>query len=145
MDPDHVMRTLKYHCSDKQNCPISANRVTFGDDMDPSVAKYLRVWYECIPDHRGFVVGDGLRRYRRDVNRYKTKREFFLPVTDAFKEKSSREVKPTSEADKGWDKSNEQTNKTSSMASRLEKRQDSHSDKLSHILSELLHPESSHQ
>lgn len=137
MDPDHVVHTLKFHCTNKQICPISGSRRTFGDVSEPDVAKFLRVWYECIPDHRQFLVKV---RLRRDLGRSKEKREFFLPVIDKspVKEEHSRDV---SQVEKEWDKNNEQSNTTTdTMATKINKRQEPRrkGSKLSHMLSELL-------
>ncbi|KAK3752817.1 hypothetical protein QZH41_016350, partial [Actinostola sp. cb2023] len=147
MDPDHVRRTLKYQCTDKQSCPITATRLAFGDIADPAVSKYLKVWYECIPDHRDLLLK--ARRFRRDVftKINKEKREFFLPFHDKteVKDEHNRDVSEAENEQNLWDKSNEQLNKTNSRAAKIGKRQSSKGDntKLAHILNELMHPASS--
>ncbi|XP_031564680.1 uncharacterized protein LOC116300057 [Actinia tenebrosa] len=156
MDPDHVLRTLKYYCTDKQSCPISARRGIFGDTQEPHVAKYLQVWHECIPDTR-YLMQNAARRSRRDVqmNNKKEKREFFLRFHDRteVKDEHSRAVDETDPAKTNagvsgtgteqaqWDKSNEQSNKTFFKIQTKSKREEEKKSnkKLAHILNELLH------
>lgn len=156
MDPDHVLRTLKYYCNDKQSCPIAARRGIFGDTQDPHVAKYLQVWHECIPDTRDLM--QNARRFRRDaeIEKKKEKREFFLRFHDRteVKDEHSRavdEIDPA-KANTGvsgagteqaqWDKSNKQSNhnKNFSKIATKDKREDEKKTdkKLAHILNELL-------
>ena len=153
MDPDHVLRTLKYYCTDKQSCPIAARRGIFGDTQNPHVTKYLQVWHECIPDTRDLL--QQARRYRRDAEKKKEKREFFLRFHDRteVKDEHSRAVDETDPAkahtgvsgtgteQAQWDKSNEQINKTfSNLATKNKREYEKKADKkLAHILNELLH------
>ncbi|XP_048576822.1 phospholipid scramblase 1 [Nematostella vectensis] len=123
IETDHVVRTLKTYCAGQHSCQAPATRKTFGDELQPRVSKYLKVWHECIPAND--ISSPPFQRLKREglADKVKLNREFFLPFKDETAAKSLH-IRSSDKGDSGkavsgvragldWDKSNKQINKTS--------------------------------
>jgi hypothetical protein len=54
-------------CKDQQACEVVASNIFFDDKSCGNTYKYLKIWYECVPDEANVVdaLRDGGKRRKR--------------------------------------------------------------------------------
>lgn len=68
---DNTLQKVNAQCKNEQACEVVASNIFFDDNSCGNVYKYLKVWYECIPDEANAVdvLKDGGKRRRRKRKR----------------------------------------------------------------------------
>lgn len=149
-DSSQVTDQIRKRCAKQQTCDVEAN-MPFLESV-PSGSKYLKVWYECIPDVSGVILPS---RRKRDIQIQR--RELHLPQLGSAKNTgpesfgeglTTRASHNSSEgvvANVFMGKSNEQisSNKNESTASKEKRSEESYENThLARVLDELLGPSS---
>lgn len=69
---------MEGQCKDEQACEVVASNIFFDDNTCGNVYKYLKVWYECVPDEANSVdvLREGGRRKRKRKRSAKEKRSY---------------------------------------------------------------------
>lgn len=68
---DNSVQKVNGQCMNEQACEVVASNIFFDDNSCGNVYKYLKVWYECIPDEANTVdvLKEGGKRRRRKRKR----------------------------------------------------------------------------
>lgn len=68
---DNTMQKINGQCKNEQACEVVASNIFFDDNTCGNVYKYLKVWYECIPDEANAVdvLKEGGKKRRRKRKR----------------------------------------------------------------------------
>uniref|UniRef100_A0A6P8IDG1 Cuticle collagen 1-like n=1 Tax=Actinia tenebrosa TaxID=6105 RepID=A0A6P8IDG1_ACTTE len=68
---DNTLQKINGQCKNEQACEVVASNIFFDDNTCGNVYKYLKVWYECIPDEANAVdvLKEGGKRRRRKRKR----------------------------------------------------------------------------
>lgn len=77
-DPENAKKKVEGQCKDEQACEVVASNIFFDDNTCGNVYKYLKVWYECVPDEANSVdvLREGGRRKRKRKRSAKEKRSY---------------------------------------------------------------------
>ncbi|KAL9976064.1 hypothetical protein ACROYT_G013307 [Oculina patagonica] len=72
---ENTLAKINGQCKNKQACEVVASNIFFDDDSCGNVYKYLKIWYECIPDEANAVdvLKEGDKRRRRQTKKRATK------------------------------------------------------------------------
>ena len=72
---ENTLKKVNGQCKNEQACEVVASNIFFDDDTCGNVYKYLKIWYECIPDEANAVdvLKDGGKRRRRRKKKRSTK------------------------------------------------------------------------
>ncbi|EDO47280.1 predicted protein [Nematostella vectensis] len=70
-NPGNTMQKVKGQCQNEQACEVVASNIFFDDNSCGNAYKYLKIWYECIPDEANAVdvLKEGGKRRRRKRKR----------------------------------------------------------------------------
>lgn len=72
---ENTLAKTNGQCKNEQACEVVASNIFFDDNSCGNVYKYLKIWYECVPDESNAV--DVLRERKRKKKRAtKDKRSF---------------------------------------------------------------------
>ena len=72
---ENTLKKVNGQCKNEQACEVVASNIFFDDDTCGNIYKYLKIWYECIPDEANAVdvLKDGGKRRRRRKKKRSTK------------------------------------------------------------------------
>lgn len=73
---DNTLQKVNGQCKNEQACEVVASNIFFDDNSCGNVYKYLKIWYECVPDESNSVdvLREGGRRKKKRST--KEKRSF---------------------------------------------------------------------
>ena len=74
---DNTLQKVNGQCKNERACEVVASNIFFDDNTCGNTYKYLKIWYECIPDEANAVdvlKEGGKRRRRRKKRSTKEKR-----------------------------------------------------------------------